>query len=148
MTVSLDIDHYLPVDVEEFSISPNEPTITRDYKELSNYSLGVSYKTEFGTNYKFGIFTDNANLTIDTSQEFQRAEVIDLLGLSMSVDTKLFGYPISVGGYYKFGSGKVRVSDIRAAEQLVGLSLYPNTNNYDTSEATKQTIVTFISANF
>lgn len=147
-TISFDIDHYRPVDVEEFQLSVDEPTITRDYKELNNLSLGIAYKAQSGSTYKLGLFTDKANLEIDTTQQFQRAEAIDLIGLSMSVDMKLFDYPISFGGYIKYGTGQVRVADIRSAEQIVGLSLYPNTNNFDTSEATKRAFITYVSANF
>ena len=55
---------------------------------------------------------------------------------------------MTFGVYYKFGDGKVRYSDTRAVEQIVGLPLYPNHNNFDISDATKKQLVAYLSLSF
>ncbi|NVK26175.1 MAG: hypothetical protein HWE10_14700 [Gammaproteobacteria bacterium] len=147
-TVSFDIDNHLAVDVDEFSISSDHPPITRDYKATQNYALGVSYTNQEKSTFRLGVFTDKANIEIDTNQPFQRAEAINLIGISMSIDSKFWGYPVSFGGYIKYGKGNVRVADIRVVEQIVGIPLYPNNNNFDISTGHKQSIVTYVSASF
>lgn len=146
--LSFDVDSYLPIDIIEHNINSFHPPTTREYKSIKNYSLGLSYQDKLGSTYRLGVFTDNANISIDTEKPYQRAEAIDLIGVSFSINTELFEYPISFGGYFKYGSGKVRVADIRVIENIVGLPLYPNTNNFDISEGEKRSFVTYISANF
>ena len=145
---SMDIDHYTEVNVEEFYLADILPAITRDIKEVTNLSIGLTFYQSTNKYFRFGVFTDKANDEINTQLPFQRTEVIDLLGFSMDYTTDAFGVPFSIGAYYKYGTGEVRVADIRAVENLVGLELYPKNNDFDTTSATKELIVVFISANF
>ena len=146
--VSFDIDYYSDVDVKPFTISDFHPPITRNLKKVINYSLGFSYRLSKTNKMTLGFFTDNANDQIDTAQPYQRTEVIDLLGLSLSVNTDAFGFPITIGGYVKQGTGEIRLSDIRVVENIIGLPLYPPSETFDVSEAEKRMAVLYISANF
>lgn len=146
--VSFDVDYYSDVDVEPFEISDFHPPITRDIKEVVNYSLGLSYQISKSNKITVGLFTDNANDEIDPSLPYQRTEVIDLVGLSLSVNTDAFGFPITVGGYYKTGDGAIRLSDIRVVENIIGAPLYPPSETIDVSSAKKSMAVIYISANF
>lgn len=148
LLVSFDIDYYSHVDVEPFEISDTQPPITRDLQKVVNYSLGLSYQLSKSNKLTFGIFTDNANDKIDLSQPFQRTEVIDLIGISASINTDAFGFPITIGTYFKTGKGKIRLSDIRVVERIVGLPLYPPSSTFDVSDAEKRMAVLYISANF
>lgn len=145
---SFDIDHYPDVQVEEFIISPEHPPITRDLKQVTNYSLGLTFYKTNSEYFRFGVFTDNSNGDIDTEQNFQRMEDIDMLGLSLDYTSETFGFPLSIGTYLKYGKGKVRLGDLRVVENIVGLPLYPENNNFDISDSTKSLVVIFLSANF
>lgn len=145
---SFDIDYFEEVVVDDFYIIDEQPAITRDMQEVVNYSLGLTYHLTDESYFRFGLFTDKANSAIDPEKRFQRTEVIDLVGLSMDYTSNFFGFPLSFGAYVKHGEGEVRVSDIRAVESLVGIPLYPPSDNYDTADAEKSLLVLFISANF
>ncbi len=145
---SFDIDYFSSVEVKEFSISDFHPPITRDIKQVTNYSSGVTYYTSSTSYFRFGIFTDNSNGEIDTSQPYQRTEDIDMLGVSFDYTSETFGFPMSIGAYVKYGEGDIRLSDIRVVENIVGVPLYPPRSDFDISSATKSLTVIFISANF
>mgnify|MGYP005991348183 CR=1 FL=1 len=147
-TVSFDMDYFSDVDVNEFEASPFHPPITRDLAEVINYSLGLDYQLSKNNHLKLGVFTDNANGFIDPEQRYQRMEVIDMLGVSAALKTNAFGFPISIGAYYKYGRGDVRLSDIRMVEKIVGLPLYPESATLDTRDGVKESFVFYLSANF
>ncbi|GAB3002623.1 OmpP1/FadL family transporter [Psychrosphaera aestuarii] len=148
LLVSFDVDYYSAVNVEEFSISSTQPPINRDLKKVINYSIGFSYPLSDENLLRFGIFTDNSNGEIDISQPFQRMEVVDMVGFSLAVNTNAFGFPLSIGGYYKHGEGQVRLADIRVVEDIVGMQLYPMANDNDISTMKRDSFVLYISANF
>ncbi len=145
---SFDIDYYSNVDVDEYSVNDFHPPITRDIESVTNYSLGATYRLNSNNLIRFGIFTDNSNGKIDLSLPYQRAEHINMLGYSISFNTNKFGFPLSVGAYYKYGTGQIRLSDIRVVENIVGLPLYPASDNFDINQASKKNIVLYLSANF
>jgi long-chain fatty acid transport protein len=145
---SVDLDYYAKESNKAQFIGDPIPPINRDYQAVTNHAIGLTFYQSQHRYFRFGIFTDNANDKIDESQPFQRTEVIDMLGFSVDYTTDSFEFPFSVGAYYKYGTGKVRVADIRAVENLVGLELYPKANDFDISSATKSVIVIFVSANF
>ena len=145
---SFDIDHFTEVDVNEFSISEFHPTITRDYDAVTNFSLGLTFYSSAQKYFRFGVFTDIANTSIDITKEFQRTEAVNMLGFSVDYTTDTFGFPISIGAYAKYGEGQVRLADLRLVDRRVGLPLYPPSNNHDIIDATKSLMVLFISANF
>ena len=148
LSLSFDVDYFSQVDVDPFEISSKQAPITRDLEEVLNYSLGLSYQLSKSNRLTLGLFTDKANSKIDLSQPFQRTEVIDLVGLSLSMHTDVFGFPITIGTYYKTGKGQIRLSDLREVENIVGLPLYPPSDNFDVSDAEKTMAVLYISANF
>ncbi|MUH71166.1 OmpP1/FadL family transporter [Psychrosphaera haliotis] len=148
LLVSFDLDYYSAVDVEEFTVAPTQPPINRDLASVTNYSLGFSYPLSDTNTIRFGVFTDNSNGIIDPEQPFQRSEVVDMVGYSVAVNTELFGFPLSIGGYYKHGTGQVRLSDIRVVERIVGLPLYPESNINDVSDMKRESFVLYLSANF
>ncbi len=148
LLVSFDVDYFAQVEVEEFIVSEFHPPITRDLAAVTNYSLGLSYRFSKDNQLSIGVFTDNSNGKIDYSQPFQRMEVIDMLGYSVALNTNAFGFPLSIGAYYKYGRGDIRLSDIRVVEQIVGLPLYPPSETFDTNPGVKESFVIYLSANF
>jgi hypothetical protein len=148
LLLSFDAVYFSKVSVEPVVIEELFTPITRDLKQITNYSLGLSYQLSAKSAIKFGIFTDKSNGIIDTEVDFQRIEDIDLLGLSIAYDTQIFSYPISMGVYHKSGSGNVRTADIRTVENIVGLPLYPMNDNFDIVKGKKRSLVAYISLNF
>tara|TARA_A200000159_G_C7335577_1_gene344959 strand:- start:17 stop:211 length:195 start_codon:yes stop_codon:yes gene_type:complete len=55
-------------------------------------------------------------------------EAIDTRGISVAYETKLMGYPLTLGQYAKQGDGKVRYADVRYVEAITGVTLYPENN--------------------
>lgn len=145
---SFDIDYFSEVSVEEHIINEFHPPNTRDLNQVVNYSLGLTFYKTNRKYFRFGIFTDNSNGKIDTSQPYQRVEDIDMLGISVDYTSDSFGFPMSIGAYVKYGKGDVRLGDLRVVEKIVGLPLYPPRNEFDLSEASKSLFVVFLSANF
>lgn len=145
---SFDIDHYPDVQVEEKILSEEQLPMTRDFKQVTNYSLGLTFYKSNNEYFRFGVFTDNSNGEIDTSQQFQRMEDVDMFGISVDYTSEDFGFPLSIGSYIKYGEGEVRLGDLRVVENIVGLPLYPANDNFDISRSTKSLIVVFLSANF
>lgn len=145
---SFDIDYFSEVDIEGHILNEYHPPITRDLEKVINYSLGLTFYQTNSKYFRFGIFTDNSNGKIDISQDFQRMEEVDMLGLSIDYTSENFGFPMSVGAYVKYGEGQVRLGDLQVVESIVGLPLYPENNHYNISNSTKSLIVVFLSANF
>lgn len=145
---SVDIDYFAKAKNKPHFIGDPIPPINRDFQSVTNYAVGLTFYQNKHRYFRFGVFTDKANDKIDKNQPFQRTEVIDMLGFSLDYTTDSFEFPFSIGAYYKYGTGEVRVADIRAVENLVGLDLYPRANEFDISSATKSMIVLFVSANF
>ncbi len=146
--LSADVIHYFDVDQKVENLTQFARNITLDFDAITNYAMGISYRFSDYQSIQFGVFTDNANSSIDLTVPFQRLEVIDLVGLSISYDTKISDFPISFGGYAKFGDGLVRISDTRAVDAAVGVPLYPASDNNDISDASKSSYVAFFSIDF
>jgi hypothetical protein len=146
--LSTDVQHHLSTNEGVERLNGFPVPITRDFVSVTNYALGVSKTLSADSQFRLGIFTDKSNIKIDPEIDFQRVEDVDLLGVSASIDTKLFDMPVTFGGYAKFGSGKVRVSDVRAVEQTTGIALYPTNNEFDISNMEKRVLLFFFSLNF
>lgn len=147
---SFNADYYSSVEVDEGTaiISEFHPSIIRDIKEVINYSVGMTYYKTQESYFRVGLFTDFANDEVDITQPTQRTEAIDMYGVSLDYTSNVFGMPMSLGAYVKYGTGEIRLSDLRVVDNIVGLPLYPPSENYDIADATKSLIVLFISANF
>jgi len=68
--------------------------------------------------------------------------------VSIGFDTTFYSSPISLGLYYKFGEGQVRIADRRIAETLIGLPLFPDDNQSDIFEAKKNSLVAYFAIDF
>lgn len=145
---SVDVQHHLSTNDGVERLEGFPVPITRDFKSVTNFALGVSKKLGTESQFRVGIFTDKSNIAIDPAIDFQRVEDVDLLGISASIDTNLFDIPVTFGGYAKFGSGQVRVADVRAVEQITGIDLYPTNNEFDVSDMQKKVLLFFFSLNF
>lgn len=145
---SADVNYFEKVDDGVEILEAFGSPVTKVLDEVVNVALGLAYTISPSDSIKFGIFTDNANSSIDENIEFQRLEAIDLLGVSLAYDTELIDLPFTFGVYYKFGDGKVRVADTRSVENIVGLPLYPPSKNNDIADASRNTIVAYFSINF
>ncbi len=148
LLISADINYFTKVNSDYNTIAQIETPITRPLEQTVNLSAGIEYAFSKDTAIRFGIFTDNANSQIDTSVDFQRVEEIDHIGFSTSIKTSVFKKQLTFGFYYKQGKGKVRFADIRAVENIVGIPLYPENENYDIANAKKQALVIFLSLDF
>ena len=80
--------------------------LTRELKQVTNYTLGLRIPLSTDTALKIGFFTDNSNGVIDFDIPFQRVEAIDTRGISVAYETKLMGYPLTLGLYAKQGDGR------------------------------------------
>ena len=145
---SADLQYFEKVDEGVELLEVFGSPVTKVLDEVVNVALGMAYTINRTDSIKFGIFTDNANSSIDTNIEFQRLEAIDLMGVSLAFDTELIELPFTFGAYYKFGDGKVRIADTRSVENIVGLPLYPQNNNSDIADASRGTVVAYFSVNF
>lgn len=169
---SFDIDYFSKVNNKSISLNDQHPPITRDFKAVVNYALGVTYYLDDNRYFRYGIFTDNSNDEIDTSQPFQRTEEIDMIGFSVDYTTEYFGFPVSMGSYFKYGSGRVRLGDINLVERayfgegvyqqiqadyVEAISenrepevspLYQVHPNYNIFSAKRTQVVVFVSVNF
>lgn len=146
--VSFDAKYYLDVNQQVQTLDELGRNITLDFEPTLNLALGLKYAFSPSSVLRLGIFSDNATSEIDTSVAFQRLEVIDLVGLSVSYETRVADFPIAFGVYTKYGDGLVRLSDTRASERTVGIPLRPVSDNFDIADATKRTIVAFFSIDF
>jgi hypothetical protein len=146
--LSADVQHHLSTNEGVERLNDFPVPITRDFAAVTNISFGVSKTLSAESQFRLGIFSDHSNIKIDPEIDFQRVEDIDLYGVSASIDTELFDMPVTFGGYAKFGSGKVRVSDVRAVEQTTGIALYPTNNEFDISDMEKRVLLFFFSLNF
>lgn len=145
---SADVTHFSSVKMQHRLIDGVFPPITRDLNPVTNYAVGAQYQLSKTSSLSVGIFTDNSNGKIDTSIDFQRVEDIDLLGISLGVQTRVFGYPVALGVYHKSGEGNVRYADLRFVEAVVGLPLYPDDGNFNITRAKKRVLVAFLSLDF
>ena len=66
----------------------------------------------------------------------------------MAYETKLMGYPLTLGLYAKQGDGKVRYADVRYVEAITGVTLYPENNSNDVQSGEKSSVVIFASMDF
>ena len=148
LLVSVDGVYFSEVHVEPAKIERLYTPITRDLKQVTNFALGIAYNVGNESALKFSVFSDNSNGIIDTEIDFQRIEDIDLIGYSLAFDTKIMSYPLSLGLYYKSGSGKIRTADIRTVESIVGLPLYPPSDSFDIINGKKRALVMYLSLNF
>ena len=147
--LSFDIHYFAAVDQKVEVLEKLGTPITRPLDKVINYALGMSYQIDEKTSIQLGVFTDNSMSIIDTEIPFQRAEQIDLKGISAAYNTQVFDFPVTFGLYYKFGEGKVRLADIRIVDEIVGLPVYPPSENFDIgSDATKRSFVGYFSVNF
>ena len=144
--VSSQIDYYSHVENEDVVL--DDIDLTRELKQVTNYSLGLRIPLSHDTALQFGFFTDNSNGVIDFDIPFQRVEAIDTRGISVAYETKLMGYPLTLGVYAKQGDGKVRYADVRYVEAITGVTLYPENNSNDVQSAEKSSVVIFASMDF
>lgn len=147
-TLSADVNYFSKVSSDNERVPEVETPITRTIEATVNWAVGVEYQLSATSAIRFGLFTDNANSKVDPNIDFQRIEAIDHIGLSTSLKTSVFDKQLTVGMYYKYGTGQVRFADIRAVENIVGIPLYPDNGTNDTADATKQTAVMFLSLDF
>ncbi len=148
LQISADINYFGEEDQKLEFLPIFKAPITRKLEEVTNASLGLSYAFSNYQNLRVGIFTDNANSKPDPAIPYQRTESIDLLGVSIAYETKVFDFPVSFGTYYKWGDGQIRIGDLRAVEEITGLALYPDNNDNDISEGEKQSLVVYFSLDF
>ena len=148
LQLSLDVSHYTQVKRKHLYTDDQGVPIIRELAAVSNYALGVKYLLGSGHALMLGVFTDQSNGHIDIDVPFERVEAIDLLGWAVAIESKFFGYSTTIGLYHKTGSGLVRVADVRAVEEVIGLPLYPVSNNQDVIAAHKQVMVLHISVDF
>lgn len=146
--ISFDATYYSKVEVKETIVEDLDTPITRDLKQVTNYALGLAYSFSDTSSLKLGLFTDNSNAVIDTSIDFQRAEDIDLVGVSLAYETLILDYPVTFGVYHKSGTGDVRTADIRTVEKVVGIPLYRPAVNFDIVRAKKRALIAYFSLNF
>lgn len=147
--VSFDVSHYSEVKEDIPATDSLGIPITRTLDSVVNYALGTKFKVKEDLAFSLGIFTDNSNAKIDPSVPYERVEDIDLVGYSLAVQFKLWGYATTFGAYYKQGTGKVRLADIRGIEAaLGGVQLYPQWTEHDIVDAEKRTLVAYLSLDF
>jgi long-subunit fatty acid transport protein len=148
ITLSFDINYFNKVTMQPEILDEVIYTVTRNMKEVVNFSLGTEIRLSSNNAIRLALFTDNSNGEIDVLLPYQRVEVIDLIGASASYNTFIGENEINVGFYYKYGDGKVRFAEVRAIEEIVGLELFPNHNNFDITKASKKQLVFYVSLAF
>ena len=144
--ISSQVDYYSHVEKQDVVL--DDIDLTRELKQITNYSLGLRIPLTIDTALHFGFFTDNSNGVIDFDIPYQRVEAIDTRGISVAYETKLMGYPLTLGLYAKQGDGKVRYADVRYVEAITGVTLYPENNSNDVQSAEKSSVVIFASMDF
>lgn len=140
------IDYYSHVGNN--AMANDDVDLTRELKQVTNYSLGLRIPLSAGSALQIGFFTDNSNGVIDINLPFQRVEAINTKGISVAYETVFMGNPLTIGVYAKQGDGKVRYADIRYVEALAGVSLYPENDSNDIQSAEKSSMVIFASMDF
>ncbi|KMT66654.1 OmpP1/FadL family transporter [Catenovulum maritimum] len=145
---SLDVHHFKQANNELKTLQKTGDIVTRDLKELTNFAFGTNFKITKLKQVYIGFFTDKSNGIIDTNIDLQRVEDIDLKGVSLAYKGNIYDYPFTIGGYYKWGEGRARYADLRVADTLVGIPLYPNNVNNDIAEAEKRSFIGYISLDF
>lgn len=148
LRLSADINYFSTVNSNNVSLGVIETPITRDLKKTINWAMGLAYPVTKKTTLRLGLSSDYSNGKIDTTIANQRVEDIDLIGISAAVETEFEKNIVTFGLYYKQGQGRVRYADIRAVEHVVGLSLYPENDRHDITEAEKKSLVFFMSVDF
>lgn len=144
--ISSQVDYYSHVEKQDVVLEDID--LTRELKQVTNYTLGLRIPLSTDTALKIGFFTDNSNGVIDFDIPFQRVEAIDTRGISVAYETKLMGYPLTLGLYAKQGDGKVRYADVRYVEAITGVSLYPENDSNDVQSGEKSSVVIFASMDF
>jgi hypothetical protein len=145
--ISTDISYFTRVKATPYYIDGVKP-ITRNLRSVTNFALAMQYDFSAQNTFRLGLFTDNSNAIIDPAINFDRVEDIDMLGVSIGFDTTFYSSPISLGLYYKFGDGQVRIADRRIAETLIGLPLFPDEDQSDIFEAKKNSLVAYFAIDF
>lgn len=146
--ISADIDYFAKQAHEQVDAGLLSSLLTREFKQVTNWAVGIETQLTHLTALRLGIFSDNANSSVDRTIDFQRTEAIDLLGFSAAITTKIATQKVTFGFYFKHGSGEVRYADIRAVENIVGLPLYAESDNQDVTNATKESFIAFLSLDF
>lgn len=143
-SLSFDLSNYSRVKDKNVKTDDLGAPITRELGAVTNWATGVKYHVSDHFDLAFGIFTDNSNGRINPSIDFERVEDIDLKGYSLALEFE----DLTLGAYYKRGSGQVRIADIRVVEQVVGIPLYRPSDNHDVVSASKDALVVYLSLNF
>ena len=147
ITLSAQIDYYTSVD--DLSYQDSIPLAdTLNLNSVTNYSIGMEFDITDNAAFQLAFFTDNSNGDIDTDEEFQRVEDINVQGVSIAYKSKVYDYPYRIGFYLKEGNGNVRYSDVRFVESVFGFNLYPSNDAQDISRAKKHAFVLFASMDF
>lgn len=146
--LSADIDYFAKQNRKMVDAGLLSSLLTREFKQVTNWAVGIETQLTNLTALRFGVFSDYANSSINRNIDFQRIEAIDLLGFSAAIATQIAKQKVTFGFYYKHGSGEVRYADIRAVEEIVGLPLYAENDTQDVSTATKDSFIAFLSLDF